>query len=82
MSKLTKEARSSLLSARAKNRKLAIALGEAGLQGVTVPKHVVSKVQALNEWFDSQLTAKPKAETSEADAETQAETSEAVAEAA
>jgi len=69
MSKLSKEARSSLLSARAKNRKGAIALGEAGLQGVKVPKHIVAKYTAINEWFDAQLAPAAKAETSEAVAE-------------
>ena len=58
MAKLTNEARSALLSARAKNRKLAIALGNAGLQGATIPKSVVSKVNALEEWFEAQLAKK------------------------
>lgn len=69
MSKLTSEARSALQSARAKNRKLAIALGNAGLQGVKIPKHVVTKVNALEEYFESVLApkaAKPEAEVAEA----------------
>jgi len=75
MTTLTKEARNALLSARAKNRKAAIAVGEAGLQGASVPKHIVTKMTALNEWFDSQLTVQPKAEA-------KPEAAEAVAEAA
>ena len=62
MTKLSKEARNALLSARAKNRKAAIAVGEAGLQGASVPKHVIDKMTKLNEWFDAQLTAKAKPE--------------------
>jgi hypothetical protein len=71
MSKLTSEARSALQSARAKNRKLAIALGNAGLQGVTIPKHVVKKINALEEYFEGVLAAKkaaPEAEVEVAEA--------------
>ncbi len=52
MSKLTNEARSAILSARAKNRKAANALiaGE-----VAVPKHVTAKMAALEEWYNKAL---------------------------
>ena len=75
MSKLNAEQRAALQSARAKNRKLVTALGNAGLAGVSVPKNIVTKIQAIENYFASVLDAKPKADT-------EAETSEAVAVAA
>lgn len=52
MSKLTNETRSAILSARAKNRKAAIALTNAGVE---LPKHVASKLKALEDWYSAQL---------------------------
>lgn len=51
MSKLNAEQRAALQSARAKNRKLVTALGNAGILGVAVPKHVVTKIQNLEVYF-------------------------------
>jgi hypothetical protein len=53
MSKLTREERNAILSARAKNRKAAIALGNAG---VKLPKSVVNKMRQLDEYFTAQVT--------------------------
>jgi hypothetical protein len=62
MSKLSKEARSSLQSARAKNRKAVAVLGSAAAEhGITVPKHIVAKMTAVDEWFNAQLAAKATA---------------------
>ena len=58
MSKLNADQRSALQSARAKNRKLVTALGNAGLQGVTVPKNIVTKIQAIEAYFAGILDAK------------------------
>jgi len=66
MSKLTQETRSALQSARAKNRKLAVALGAAGLAGASIPKGIVTKVQAIEAYLDGVLAPAAKAETSEA----------------
>ena len=72
MSKLNQEQRAALQSARAKNRKLVTALGNAGIAGVSVPKNIVTKIQAIETYFASVLdaAAKPEAteETSEAEA--------------
>jgi hypothetical protein len=67
MAKLTKEARSSLQSARAKNRKAVTVMGVAAAEhGITVPKHIVAKMTAVDEWFNAQLASKAaKAETAE-----------------
>jgi len=59
MAKLTNEERSAILSARAKNRKAAQALLNAG---VTFPKHVAAKMAALEEYFN--LTLAPAAKAS------------------
>ncbi len=70
MSKLNAEQRSALQSARAKNRKLVAALGAAGLLGVSVPKHVVTKIQHIETYFAGLLDAKAKAaDDSEAETE-------------
>jgi len=70
--KLTREARSAILSARAKNRKAAIAL-TAG--DVTVPKAIAGHMKAIEDWANKVLNVKaPK--VSEAD---ENEASEAVA---
>jgi len=59
MSKLNKQAKAALQSARAKNRKQAIVLGNTAAEhGITVPKHVIAKINALNEWYDSKLNVK------------------------
>lgn len=68
MSKLNAEQRAALQSARAKNRKLVTALGNAGLLGVKVPKNIVTKIQAIEVFFASVLDAKPKADDGEAEA--------------
>lgn len=57
MSKITAEARSALQSARAKNRKQVEALGTAGLRGVNIPKHIVTKIQNIEAWYEGMLTA-------------------------
>jgi len=57
MSKLTTEERSAILSARAKNRKAAIALTNAG---VALPKAVAKKMADLEAWYTQALApAKP-----------------------
>jgi len=57
--KLTKEARSSMQSARAKNRKTARVLGEAAAEhGIKVPKTVVAHVEAIEAYFAKALAAK------------------------
>lgn len=61
--KINAETRAILQSARAKNRKAAIALGTAGAMGVTVPKHVIAKMAAIDEWLNAQITPAKKAET-------------------
>ena len=59
MTKLTNEQRSAILSARAKNRKAAIAL-QAG--EVAVPKAVVAHMKAVEDWANKALApAKAKA---------------------
>jgi len=68
MSKPTNESRAALQSARAKNRKLAVALGAAGLAGATIPKGIVSKVQAIEAWLDGALAPAAKAEKPKAEA--------------
>lgn len=64
MSKLTTETRNALLSARAKNRKAATALTEAGVE---LPKHVAAKLKGLEEWYNAQL-APAQAPAKKADA--------------
>lgn len=58
MTKLTNEERSAILSARAKNRKAAIALTNAG---VAIPKTVAKKMADLEDWYTKAL-APAKAE--------------------
>ena len=58
MAKLTNEERSAILSARAKNRKAAQALLNAG---VTIPKQVADKMAALEEYFNKTLAPAAKA---------------------
>ena len=58
MSKLTTEERSAILSARAKNRKAAIALTNAG---VAVPKTVAKKMADLEAWYTKALAPASKA---------------------
>lgn len=56
MAKLTNETRSAILSARAKIRKAATVLGNAHAAGdVTVPKHVIAKLQGLEKWANDSL---------------------------
>jgi len=56
MTKLTNEARSALQSARAKNRKATVILGNAAMEhGVQVPKHIVAKMLALEEFYAKTL---------------------------
>ena len=74
MSKLTNEERSAILSARAKNRKAAIALQTAD---VTVPKAIVNHMKAVEEWANKILAPAPKKTTKEDPSETH--DSEAVA---
>jgi hypothetical protein len=52
MTKLTNEERSAILSARAKNRKAAIALTNAG---VALPKNVAKKMADLEAYFTKAL---------------------------
>jgi hypothetical protein len=52
MSKLTNEQRSAILSARAKNRKAAIALAQGE---VAVPKAVVAHMKAVEAWANKAL---------------------------
>lgn len=52
MSKLTNEERSAILSARAKNRKAAIALTNAGVE---LPKTVAKKMADLEAWYTKAL---------------------------
>lgn len=62
MAKLTAEKRSALQSARAKNRKAVAILGNAGAEfGLKVPKNIVAKMVAIEEWFEGQLAAKTAA---------------------
>jgi len=66
--KLSVEAKSFLQSARAKNRKGAIALGNAAVHGAKVPASIVAKMKAVDEYLNSQLalaTAKPAQEEPE-----------------
>ena len=63
MAKLTNEERSAILSARAKNRKAAQALLNAG---VTFPKHVAAKMAALEEYFNLTLAPAAKAKAKKA----------------
>jgi hypothetical protein len=58
MSKLTNEARSAILSARAKNRKAALALQAADVQ---VPASVAKHMRAVEDWANKALApaAKP-----------------------
>lgn len=58
MSKLTNEARSAILSARAKNRKAALALQNGE---VTVPKAVVAHMKAVEDWANKALAPATKA---------------------
>ena len=79
MKKLTKEAKAALQSARAKNRKQAVTLGNAAAEhDINVPKHVITKINALNEWYDAQLNVKPVV----VEIATEAEVAEAMSEAA
>jgi len=66
MAKLTREARSAILSARAKNRKAAIALTTGD---VTVPKAVAAHMKAIEDWANKALApaAKKAPKVSEAD---------------
>lgn len=57
--KLTAEQRSQLQSARAKNRKMTVALGAAGAMGVTVPKAAINHAKALEEYFAKLLDKAP-----------------------
>lgn len=57
MSKITPEQRSALQSARAKNRKAGLALVNGD---ISVPKHIVTKMKALDEWFTAQITPAKK----------------------
>lgn len=67
--KLSNEARSALQSARAKNRKATVILGNAALEhGVKVPKGIVTKMIALEEYFAAQLAPAAKAPKVEAEA--------------
>lgn len=52
MSKLTTEARSAILSARAKNRKAALALQTGGVE---VPKAIAAHMKAVEEWANKAL---------------------------
>lgn len=59
MAKLNPQARAALQSARAKNRKAVVILGNAAQEhGVKVPKNIVAKMQALESWYDTLLAAK------------------------
>lgn len=59
MSKLTTEQRSAILSARAKNRKAAVALTTAGVEA---PKAVATAMRKVEDWANAQLApAKPAA---------------------
>jgi hypothetical protein len=61
MSKFTNEERSAIMSARAKNRKAAIALQAAD---VDVPKAIANHMRAFEEWANKALApAAKKAET-------------------
>ena len=61
MATINPQGRAALQSARAKNRKAAVILGTAAAEhGVSVPKHVIAKITALNEWYDLQLASKSK----------------------
>ncbi len=62
--KLTREARSAILSARAKNRKAAVALT---VGDVTVPKAIAAHMKAIEDWANKALAAKKPAKVSEAD---------------
>lgn len=57
MSKLTNEARSAILSARAKNRKAATALIAAE---IAVPKAVTAHMKAVEDWCNKQLAPASK----------------------
>lgn len=57
MSKLTNEARSAILSARAKNRKAATALLAAE---IAVPKAVTNHMRAVEDWCNKQLAPASK----------------------
>lgn len=59
MAKLTNEARSAILSARAKNRKAAAALIAAD---VAVPKAVSNHMRAVEDWANKALAPAAKAE--------------------
>ncbi len=52
---LTSETRNALLSARAKNRKAALALENAIADGLNVPAHVAAKMRGVEEWLNAQL---------------------------
>ena len=65
MAKLTNEQRSAILSARAKNRKGAIAL-TAG--DVTVPKAVAAHMKAIEDWANKTLAPAKKAAPAKAEA--------------
>ena len=63
--KLTREQRSAILSARAKNRKAATALT---VGDVTVPKAVAAHMKAIEDWANKALhVAKKAPKVSEAD---------------
>ena len=50
----TTDARNALMSARAKNRKAALALLEAG---VKLPKNITAHMKAIEDWTNKQLAA-------------------------
>jgi hypothetical protein len=58
MANLTNEARSAILSARAKNRKAAIALQSVELD---VPKAVANHMRAVEDWCNKALAPAAKA---------------------
>lgn len=66
MSKFNAEQRSALQSARAKNRKLVVALGAAGLAGVKVPAKIVRHIQATEAYFAELLDSAKVAVVAEA----------------
>ncbi len=73
MAKLNPKARAALQSARAKNRKAVVILGTAAAEhGVKVPKSIIAKMTALEDWYENLLAAKKAAPAaSEADGETE-----------
>lgn len=67
MSKLTNEQRSQLQSARAKNRKASVILGNAAAEfELNVPKSVIKHIQALEDYYAKALAPAAKS-TAKAD---------------